>query len=699
MTGSTFGAADSSASSAIERANRLSALRAAGLYADLAKALEADAIAFGSDAHARQRLTGELAEIYTYQLLDIERAIHLDEQAAKDVATDAGSPTFIPRVDVANQRILSDSRYVDDYVRVQSSVVSERRERRLEINRALLNGQPVRAKRRFETLFLQKHIGAVRDDIASTLPNSAERRKILSRLVRAELELWRIRPDTRLSAQEHFNSGALSADSVDLAEIDYLSLAEFLLAASRQTRRIELAEMALEVVYRPYTQLKDSAARWRYNRIINDSIGDIADLCFQAGRWPDMLYYLSLNKSRLILEERLAVSALGKVTDSLSAAVAGDGIPRTAAGLPDRTWFAKRLKETPIFLDFHLASKVAAGSLRPAATRSAATELLRTRDFGLESAGEPVEQYTDAALYITRVEDGRVVAVRRIVGSELADLRRQTDETYQAMSLPGQGHIQNQSPVILSQLRGDLGIGKTIVVSPDKWLAKLPFDAVLDRPTTRAINLFTAGADPKLHRVQIAGFFNPTLDLPGAEREADAIAAVWPQLRAFKREQATVAALAGVGEANIVHLSMHGRFDANDPQRSRLYFAGARRPPPAADDPAALYAKDMARKGALQRRDLIFAAACQTGLSGAQSTNDAELLGILRPLATAGNRFVILSLWKVDDDATQRFVAAFYAHLARYRNVELAFREAQSDLRKTFPQPYYWSAFYLSHSS
>ena len=143
---------------------------------------------------------------------------------------------------------------------------------------------------------------------------------------------------------------------------------------------------------------------------------------------------------------------------------------------------------------------------------------------------------------------------------------------------------------------------------------------------------------------------------------------------------------------------MHGYFNAADPTLSKLMFAGSAVDDSSAD-PSALFASEMASFPALRDRDLVFAAACQTGLLAADRTNSSELTGILRPLTANRNKNIILSLWNVNDQATGEFVKAFYQKLAATQDVTVSFHYAQDHLRAKYPHPYYWAAFYLSQAS
>jgi hypothetical protein len=57
---------------------------------------------------------------------------------------------------------------------------------------------------------------------------------------------------------------------------------------------------------------------------------------------------------------------------------------------------------------------------------------------------------------------------------------------------------------------------------------------------------------------------------------------------------------------------------------------------------------------------------------------------------------VIATLWNVDDEASALLMERFYTYLrAGYDKAE-ALRQAQLDVRRQYPNPYYWSGFVLS---
>ncbi|HAS39478.1 MAG TPA: hypothetical protein DCS93_03325, partial [Microscillaceae bacterium] len=85
--------------------------------------------------------------------------------------------------------------------------------------------------------------------------------------------------------------------------------------------------------------------------------------------------------------------------------------------------------------------------------------------------------------------------------------------------------------------------------------------------------------------------------------------------------------------------------------------------------------------------------ACETGKGKIQ--NGEGVYGLQRAFLSAGAKAVLMSLWKVDDVATQWFMQYFYEAWVQHRNVRLAYQTAQTRLRKDYPNPYYWGAFVL----
>lgn len=98
----------------------------------------------------------------------------------------------------------------------------------------------------------------------------------------------------------------------------------------------------------------------------------------------------------------------------------------------------------------------------------------------------------------------------------------------------------------------------------------------------------------------------------------------------------------------------------------------------------------------LQDVDLVVLSACQTALG---ETNSDGVFGLQRGFKKAGARTLVMSLWKVDDEATQILMSDFYKQIASGKKLHEAFVSAQKHLRESqngkFSDPYYWAAFVM----
>ena len=88
--------------------------------------------------------------------------------------------------------------------------------------------------------------------------------------------------------------------------------------------------------------------------------------------------------------------------------------------------------------------------------------------------------------------------------------------------------------------------------------------------------------------------------------------------------------------------------------------------------------------------------ACQTGLG---AVSGEGVFGLQRGFKKAGVNTILMSLWEVDDEATQLLMTQFYKGLTSGLSKTDALKAAQAAVRtnksRDFSSPYYWAAFIL----
>jgi len=213
--------------------------------------------------------------------------------------------------------------------------------------------------------------------------------------------------------------------------------------------------------------------------------------------------------------------------------------------------------------------------------------------------------------------------------------------------------------------------------------------------------------------------------LPATRQEALKLAALMPDATVLLGPEASEQTLVRMSESGVlgkfdtIHLATHALVDDEHPEISALVLSQVDLPDPL----RAAMAGDRIYDGLLQVReiarewhldaDLVTLSACRTAMG--KAAGGEGYLGLTQTLLQVGARTLLVSLWKVEDEATSLLMTRFYENLTGHRPEEPgvpalelmskseALREAKhwlrtytdSSGRQPFQHPAYWSAFVL----
>jgi CHAT domain-containing protein len=239
-----------------------------------------------------------------------------------------------------------------------------------------------------------------------------------------------------------------------------------------------------------------------------------------------------------------------------------------------------------------------------------------------------------------------------------------------------------------------------LIVIPQAELQALPFQALMDPADGTFVGerfqvtyapsawiLLQLKKQRNLAGGSLLAASEPSLQ--SARKEVNAVASLYPERSKVLTDSLIRKAdfKQWAGSYDIIHLAVHGKFDAEEPLLSKVKLA------PGAGEEGDLTAAEMFGLP-LEKTRLVTLSACETGR--VRTTRSNEIQGIQQALLFAGAQSLLVSAWQVDDDATSIWMQTFYREAQTKTPAEAA-REAIRTVRRDarYTHPFYWAPFVL----
>lgn len=234
--------------------------------------------------------------------------------------------------------------------------------------------------------------------------------------------------------------------------------------------------------------------------------------------------------------------------------------------------------------------------------------------------------------------------------------------------------------------------------NPKYYASETSFDEAIIENPTRAL---TASRVPQL---------------PGTEKEVGLVSDLLESegwiVNKYLGEDATEDVIKAVDNVTLLHIATHGFFD-DKPRSTNKQFG-------LFDDDNPLERSGLLTKGGgevlldatdnynisdgiltayeamnlnFDKTELVVLSACETGRG--QIEQGEGVFGLQRSFLVAGADALVMSLFQVSDEVTQKLMVEFYKYWQDGRSKREAFNAAQLTIRNEYPDPIYWGAFLM----
>lgn len=355
---------------------------------------------------------------------------------------------------------------------------------------------------------------------------------------------------------------------------------------------------------------------------------------------------------------------------------------------------------------------------------------LLTYFFGEEQLYMLLRNAGKTQMYSVPMADSIQVQAQRLI--RFVNAPQSTTQQSYAQYL-ADAHLLYQT--LIAPVRGEL-TSPNLIIIPDDYLALLPFDALLTKPTApgnksyafnelpyllHELNLsFASSASILLESGQSkrsgsksynawAPFSDSTEttllansslrnmgleELPFAGLELEALRKVFDGKSFFKANASESSFKQHAAGSDILHIATHAIANDSLPEEAHLLFGTQQQRDSLEDNK--LYSFEVYTL-ALDT-ELAVLTACNTGAG--QLGNGEGVMSLARAFKYAGARSVMMSLWLANDQSTASIIEGFYTNLSAGQDKSTALRNARlsylSEADNAFSHPFYWSHLLLS---
>jgi CHAT domain-containing protein len=214
-------------------------------------------------------------------------------------------------------------------------------------------------------------------------------------------------------------------------------------------------------------------------------------------------------------------------------------------------------------------------------------------------------------------------------------------------------------------------------------------------PTDVSALALRSAADPNAARRAYSALGIAWTPLPGAAREARAVAALFPGAAVYSGDEASEERLQQLDASGqlagfrYLLFATHGYLSTEVPALSSVVL---RQPGSVQADG---YVTAAEWTGYSLRSELTVLSACETGLG--KEVAGEGVMGLPYALFVAGNRNTLLSLWKVPDTSTSEFMIRFFRKLRAGVPQPAALAQTRREMMKIprYRDPIHWAGFVL----